>query len=87
METKLMKHLHLPLLFSLPVLAHAHTGLEARHGEDGALAYWLHVLTEPDHLAMLLGSVALLGVVAYRSWRTRQQSRNATLDKDRHDSR
>ena len=68
-----MKRLHNSTLYlfvsATPLYAHAHTGLAAQHGEDGAMAYWFHLLTEPDHLALLAGSVALLWLLGRRAWR------------------
>jgi len=51
------------LLLALPVAAVAHPG--EHHGGFASLA---HLLTEPDHLAMILGAVAV-GVFIYRKVR------------------
>lgn len=76
------------LLFSaLPLYAHAHTGLTAQHGEGGALAYWFHLLTEPDHLALLAGSVAIVWVMGRKAWRLRQSSQKPALTKAHDDAR
>ena len=53
------------ILLGLPVAAFAHPG-----DHPGGFASLAHLLTEPDHLAMLLGAVAL-GYFIHR--RVRQQ--------------
>jgi hypothetical protein len=76
------------LLFSaLPLYAHAHTGFAALHGEEGALAYWFHLLTEPDHLALLAGSVALLWMMGRRAWRPHQTNKKHAATKAYDDAR
>ena len=50
------------ILVLLPAAAFAHPG---HHSHIGFFANLRHVLTEPDHLAMLGGTVAVVALVVY----------------------
>lgn len=47
--------------------SHAHPG-----HQSAGLGSWLHLLTEPDHLAMLALPVAICAWLGARRWRRRQ---------------
>lgn len=63
-----MKTLILSAIASLTLLAtaQAHT---AGH-EGGFLETARHLLTQPDHLAMLLGALAVVALIAFKLLRT-----------------
>lgn len=59
------------VLLALPMAAQAHPG-----EHPGGFASLTHMLTEPDHLAMLLGAVALAYFIHRRIRRQRSERRH-----------
>lgn len=65
------------ILLALPLAAFAHPG-----DHPGGFASLAHLLTEPDHLAMLLGAVAL-GFFIHRRLRRQRAQRRRDQGPDR----
>lgn len=58
-----------------PALAHS------GHGQDEGLQFIIHNLTEPDHLAGILGAAVLAGVVVFAAFRRQRTSKTEVRDR------